>query len=172
MLLMIVDAESNGLYGEILSVAAIVLDERFTEIDRFYGERELSQIDDPDPWVKENVLPLFNQEHVFPDEAELLEDFWDFWMKYQGRVMAMADVSYPVEANLFRKCIEKNLAERSFSGPFPLLDLSTFLLAKGYNPLLERQLLIDNPMGERHNALVDVRVAGAIWKKLNQRITK
>lgn len=168
MLLMIVDAESNGLYGEILSVAAIVLDEQFVEVDSFYAERDLSKIESLDPWVKENVVPLFKQEHVCPGEVELLEHFWDFWLPYQGRVRAIADVTYPVEANLFRKCIEKNLAERSFLGPFPLLDLSTFLLAKGYDPLVDRHLLIDNPIGDQHNALVDVRVAGAIWKKLNQ----
>lgn len=168
MFLMIVDAESNGLYGEILSVAAIVLDDQYLEIDCYYAERDLSRIETIDPWVTENVVPLFNQEHVYQSEAELLEHFWGFWMKYQGQVTAMADVSYPVEANLFRKCIEKNLPERRFLGPFPFLDLSTFLLAKGYDPLVDRQRLIDQPIGEQHNALVDVRVAGKIWKKLNQ----
>ena len=168
MLIIIVDAESNGLYGEILSVAAIVLDDQYHEIDCYYAERDLSRIEIVDPWVTENVVPLFNQELVYQSEAELLEHFWGFWMQYQGQAMTMADVTYPVEVNLFRKCVEKNLSERKFLGPFPLLDLSTFLMAKGYDPLVDRQCLIDYPIGDQHNALVDVRVTGAIWKKMNQ----
>lgn len=66
--LFIVDAETDGLYGKFLSVAALSTDEDGNFDDYFYGA-----VSDPtvtSDWVKENVVPhLKNAERFYTTEA-------------------------------------------------------------------------------------------------------
>ena len=70
-----------------------------------------------------------------------------------------------VECTVFYRCILENEKERGPEGPFPLLDLSSILIAKGIDPLAERTQLIDMQEKKMHNALTDVEVSIQIWKK-------
>lgn len=167
MNIFIVDAETNGLYGEILSIGAMVVDENFIEMDYFYGEVVLEKEEKYDFWVLNNVVPYLKNENPFENEFELLEKFWEFWLKYRETAYCLADVAYPVEMGVFKKCIEVNENERRFMGPFPLLDLSSFLLAKGYDPLVNRLTLIEQEKLNQHHALDDVKMTLEIWRMLN-----
>lgn len=161
-----VDAETHGLYGSFLSVAAMVTDEEGEELERFYGAIELGEVEVTDPWVREHVLPYLSQaERFFPTEGELLDAFWDFWMKHREAAECIADVAYPVEARLFRRCVEKRLPESNFLGPFPLYDLSTLLRAKGLPPLAERTSLVREKR-VAHDAMNDVKMLAELWNRL------
>ena len=161
----IVDAETDGLYGTFLSIAVLVTDENGTEQDHFYGALRISADNLNSKWVKENVYPsLGNAERMYDTEQELLNAFWDCWMKYREKCICIADVPYPVEARLFMRCVMNNLTEREFLGPYPLFDLSSVLAAVGIDPDADRKELACLNL-VRHDAMDDVRMTEAIWRK-------
>lgn len=159
-----VDAETDGLYGRFLSVAALVCDEQGEELEQFSCRWDFTEADIESPWVRENVLPLLADEQILPTEEDMLEAFWRFYKK-QGEVLCIGDVIYPVECRLFEKCVRLDQEARAFEGPYPLLDLSSMLYARGIDPLKDRLELAGTDGLARHNALDDVRMSHAIWKK-------
>ena len=161
-----VDAESDGLYGAFLSVAAMVTDDAGAELDCFYASVNISCEQIHSEWVKENVYPdLKNAEAFFDTEAELLDAFWSFWMKHREDSACIAYVQYPVECRLFTRCVMKNEMERAFLGPFPLYDLSTLLAARGFPFNPDMQALSGLNL-RAHDAMNDVRMMAAVWNRL------
>lgn len=170
----IVDAETNGLYGSFLSVAAQVYDAEWNLIEEFYGARKIKTEEEINPWVEANVLPfLYTDAKVYDEESELLETFWQFWIKYRQveNLRCVADVPYPVESRLFLRCVEQNREERMFLGPFPLYDMETILASAGEELLADRIKLLEETAGckeselVRHCALDDVRITALLLKK-------
>lgn len=160
---MFVDAETDGLYGQILSIAAIVADENGNECEHFYIKQKISLSEIQDEWVREHVYPILGDAPEYDTEDALLDAFWEFYVIHPN-CFVIADVPYPVECLLFHKCVMKNEMNRKNLAPFPLMDLSSMLLAKGIDPLKNRcELLGKTEM--MHNALTDVRVALEIFKK-------
>ena len=101
----------------------------------------------------------------FDIELEMLEAFWSFWMKHSLDSVCIAYVQYPVECRLFLRCVMKNEEERAFLGPFPLYDLSTLLVAKGYAFDVDMRVLSDMNL-DAHDAMNDVRMMAAVWNRL------
>ena len=165
---MFIDAETDGLYGSVLSVASIVCDEEGRQVDSFYGFLDCHSDEIKDDWVKEHVYPYLKQDgnnsYEYKSEKEMLSAFWSFY-RNSGECYCIGDVIYPVEAHLMRRCVEMDLNERIFQGPFPFLDLSSMLYAKGIDPNIERRQLVDCSKYRLHNALDDVRMSIDIWKK-------
>lgn len=162
-----VDAESDGLYGAFLSVAAMVTDEAGAEFDRFYAAVRIPRDRIGSQWVRENVYPdLKNAETFFDTESEMLEAFWNFWMKHRADSVCISYVQYPVECRLFARCVAVNEAERVFLGPFPLYDLSTLLVARGYPFNADMQTLSGLNL-KSHDAMNDVRMMAAVWNRLS-----
>ncbi len=162
----IVDAETDGLYGSFLSVAALVTTSEGEQADLFYGAVSPDLLQVRSEWVKKNVLPYISAAHTFfSSEDELLRAFWDFWMKHRETSVCIADVCYPVEARLFSRCVQMSPEEREFQGPFPLLDLSTLLLARGIPVDTSRKELTSLSLVQ-HDALNDARITEDIWRKL------
>jgi hypothetical protein len=56
-------------------------------------------------------------------------------MQYRERSLAISFVGVPVEARLFRECIEDDSETRKYQGPYPLHDLATIFLMNGLDPL-------------------------------------
>ena len=159
-----VDAETDGLYGDFLSVAVLVTDDCGEETDRFYAAVEAPEV--RSAWVRENVLPsLTNAEELVPNEQALLERFWRFWLKHREQAVCIADVACPVEARLFAKCVEAELPQREFLGPFPIYDLATLLAARGIDFDTDRRRLSGLDL-RQHDAMDDVRMMAAIWNLL------
>lgn len=161
-----VDAECDGLYGAFLSVAAMVTDENGRELDRFYVSVRANESDIQTDWVREHVLPyLANADEIVNTEDELLDSFWEFWMKHRESAVCIAYVQYPVEARLFSQCVMKAPEERTFLGPYPLYDLSTLLVARGLDPDQNMAELSGMELTE-HDAMNDVRMMAKVWEKL------
>lgn len=161
-----VDAETDGLYGAFLSVAAIVTDEKGEELDRFYGAVRVTQEDISTPWVRENVFPsLARAETFYETEHALLESFWQFWLRYREQAACVTHVPYPVESRLFLSCVTKDPREREFLAPFPMYDLATLLRSKGLDFHGELPLLSGMEL-KPHDAMNDVRMMAALWRKL------
>ena len=166
--LFFVDAETDGLYGKFLSVAALVTDVTGVQIDSFYAAVNVEYEDIASAWVKENVFEsLCNAYKFFDDEKSLLEDFWAFWMKHREKSECVAYVQYPVESRLFSTCVMQNISEREFLAPFPLYDLSTLLVASGYDFDCDMQSLsgLDIVI---HDAMNDVKMMSEVWRKLRR----
>ena len=169
-----VDAETDGLYGSFLSVAAIVLDDMGKEVADFYGT-----IMDPEKhvsvqWVRDNVLPYLNDPvrsdgDYYASEQDLIEAFYSFYTEYAD-CDVIADVPVPVEARLFIKAVGNDIKGREFKAPFPLMDLSSMLYIKGYSPHVERRTVVDCDDLRLHNSFDDVRMSIRIWKKLKGEI--
>ncbi len=165
--LVFIDVETDGLYGGFLTAALIATDLEGNELERaYYGIRK-DKMKIKEPWVMENVLPKLGEYEPCEDENELLEKSWNFWLRYQEEAYAVCDVGYPVEARFIGACVGQDVTANAMKAPFPLLDLSSLIYAKGYDPLINREELIQEHCPNLvHNALYDVEVSIHIWKKL------
>ena len=164
--LFFIDAETDGLYGPPISVGVIVTDHFCRGIERAYYGIDKEKLEVHDPWVRENVLPILGNYENVKDENELLEKVWELWDKYRDKAYAVADVAFPVEMGIFQKAVKAAPDDRKFNGPYPFIDISGILLARGIDPLTERKSLINmNSKDKQHNALFDVEMSVEIWKK-------
>lgn len=133
---MVFDVESIGLHGEGYAVGYVVI-RGGKEVDSNCNACLPSSINsdyhqqDMD-WVEKNIPPI-SADHM--NASQVREAFWqrwDFW-KRRGALLA-ADCAWPVEAGFLRDCIANDL-DRRWDGPYPLLEVSTMLLAAGMDPL-------------------------------------
>ncbi len=161
-----VDAETDGLYGKFLSVAAFVTDAQGKSQDSFYGAIMVNTANIKTDWVKENVCPyLKNANLFFDDEAALLEAFWKFWLKHRENSECVAYVPFPVESRLFSTCVMLNVEERQFLAPFPLYDLATLLESKKINFNSDMQQLSSMSL-QQHDAMDDARMMAEVWHQI------
>lgn len=164
--LFFIDAETDGLYGTFLTVGIYVMSEKGEEIDRAYYGIKRDNMHVSEPWVIKNVLPILGSYEECEEEEELLEKVWSLWEEYWEYAYAVADVQYPVECRLFEKCVQKDLQNRMYKAPFPLLDVSSILWANGIDPLEERKKLLENVQKNQHNALDDAIMSAEIIRTL------
>lgn len=169
--LFFIDAEADGLYGGFISAAIVITTANCLELERYYYGICQENLQVQEPWVRENVLPVMGCYTPCEDEEELLERVWALWEKHRENAYAVGDVIYPVEARLFSECVRRDRHKRASLAPFPLLDLSAMLYAKGISPLEERRKLAgDAGPGRRHNALEDVLMSIAVYKRISERV--
>lgn len=156
------DVESVGLHGEGFQVGAVVVDEFGQELSNcfFACPPKMAQgTAEGLKWVNENV-PKLCTIHETPKQVR--NDFWRFWMgwKEQGALL-VADCAWPVEARFLRDCVLDKSEEREWQGPYPLIDLSAILLAKGDDPLSKFDRL-PSELPE-HNPVKDARQSARIF---------
>lgn len=164
-----VDAETDGLYGPVWAIGAVVLDDHGAEVAWFAGQLNPDVV--TDPWVRENIVPVVDLPRL-PTRQKLLNDFWWFWMEYREGALAVADFGAPVEAGLFRACVSLSKKERTFQGPHPLHELGTALLLAGLDPDCDRRELCGRPDLVRHNPVDDAMMAGLCWQVAVEKIER
>ena len=152
MLYLSFDAESDGLYGPVFAIGAVVMDDAGEIRDEFSGIAAVESVGDS--WVQENCLPFLRDLPVYTTREALYEAFWGFCMKYRETAVFVSDVPVPVEAGLLRACVERELPQRNFLAPFPLIDVASVLFAAGIDPHADRQQLAGMD-GRRHHPLDD-----------------
>ncbi|MCR5782219.1 MAG: hypothetical protein K6G90_05720 [Clostridia bacterium] len=167
MSLFFVDAETDGLYGAFLSIAALAADDDGKETDRFCASVRIKKEDIQSRWVRQNVFPyLENADLRFNDQADMLTAFWNFWIRHRNNeTRCVAYVQYPVETRLFEECVRFDLPERALLAPFPIYDLSTLLCARGYGFDIDLQEFSGLKLTS-HDAMNDVLMTAAVWNKL------
>lgn len=170
-----VDAEVDGLYGRAFSIAVTVRKDGH-EIAAFSGRIGDEHV--TNEWVRGNVLPALGDMKVtHSSSVELEEAFWSFWLSQKDGATVIAHCGSPVESGLFRRCAWRDLATRSFQGPFPLHELATLLLAAGEDPLsadkyVKRYGLAVPFDGVAHHPMYDAVVAAVVWEHLCSRLLK
>lgn len=128
-----IDAETVGLYGEPFAVGYTVYNAQGVELESNYmscpSKNAKGTLSDRE-WVEKNVVPHLPKEYDCETPQELCEKVYTTWMdlkrKYKD-IITIADCGYPVESRLFSRAIENN-EERTFTGPFPLHEVSTALM--------------------------------------------
>jgi hypothetical protein len=155
------DAETDGLYGAPWAVGACVLDAEGRIAASFAGQLDAAVV--TDSWVRENVVPVVDLPR-YPDRSTLLDAFWSFWMEYRDDVLCVADFGAPVEAGLFRACVELDPAARMWNGPYPLHELGTALLVAGFDPDVDRREMSGRPDLAPHDPLADAVASGLCWR--------
>lgn len=168
------DAEVDGLYGPAFAIAAVIREDG-REVVRFVGRAPDSLV--KDEWVRKNVLPaLVGMAVTHISSVELEESFWAFWEAQKAGAVAIAHCGSPVESGLFRRCVERAPAERTFAGPFPLHEVGTILFALGEDPTSVdaylKKYALDVPFeGVTHHPLYDARAASVVWEHALARVT-
>ena len=128
------DLETNGLHGQAFAVGAVVVDAKGQVLDKFIGRTEISgRVDD---WVKENVLPVIEDMPVnYKSYDELKETFWQWYLNTMDESdYILVNNGYPVEYRFLLDCQEVDIDERYWQHPFPILDLTSLLVAMGEKP--------------------------------------
>lgn len=132
------DVESVDLHGEGFAVGGgVYLENGAAQYEfRFACPIDSAKGDDEGrEWVKKNT-PVLEVTHHNP--LGIRDAFWSEWIKaktaYPGVVMA-ADCGWPVEARFVCACINDDPVSRRWNGPYPLLEISSVIMAVGKVPL-------------------------------------
>ena len=157
---MVFDVESVGLHGQGFAVGFVVIKDG-AEVDNglFACEQEKT-VDDAGhlppnhggdrKWVAENIPVLGKLSSPFV----VHEKFWAVWQEWKskGAVLA-ADCAWPVEGRFLNACVDIATDLRRWDGPYPLIEISTLLLAAGFDPMepfprRDDELPIHNPLAD------------------------
>lgn len=162
-----IDAESNGLGGRAFAVA-LTLNDGDTEVDSAVFRCPIRE--DVDEWVADNVLPALTD---LPEDlrgySELLGEAYLTIKTWGGKATPLiAHVAWPVEARLLLDVYDDG--DHIWEGPYPLIDVASVLLARGYDPLTVDAYLADHgiaaPDGSPHHPLYDARAAARCYAHL------
>lgn len=161
-----VDAETDGLYGPVWAIGAVVYDPNSDGdgvIDAFEAQIDPAE-HVTNQWVRDNIVPVVDLPRL-PDRPALLEAFWAFWERYRDSTLCLADFGAPVEAGLFRACIERDLDTRQWRGPYPLHELGSVLAAGRVDPDVDRREYAEAPHLIPHNPVDDAVAAVLCWRR-------
>lgn len=135
---MVFDVESVGLHGEGFAVGYVVVDTNSNKPSQFIGERLLvcpptyaTGNDGGRKWIAGNVPDMPLNCSTPRDVRTQFWAHWELWREQGARLLA--DCAWPVEARFLAQCVDDDSA-RTLGGPYPLLDLSSILLAYGMDP--------------------------------------
>jgi hypothetical protein len=165
------DVESIGLHGEAYAVAGGVYFEDGT-VDKeseflFCCEPIVAWgMDNDRAWVEKNI-PRLEPTHSVPKEVR--EAFWNAWIQakksYPEIVMA-GECVWPVETGFLTSCVADDPIAREWSGPYPLHEIASVMVAAGMDPM-ETYDRLESEM-PKHNPLADARQSSrllceALW---------
>lgn len=125
------DLETNNLHGQPFAIGALVIDGHGTVHDSFTARCPIAgELDD---WVKANVLPVIkDMAQTHGSYEDMREAFWRWYRAAEpASDYVLVSNGYPVEYRFLIDCQEASLEERYWQHPFPILDLTSILLAKG-----------------------------------------
>lgn len=159
--LFVFDVESIGLRGDAFAVAFVVatgseiLVRHTLAIDR----RMASGTADDRAWCERNIPDIPAN---CSSSYDLRVQFWSAWktFKENGAIMC-ADVAWPVEAKFLLECA--TLDGNEHHGPYPLVDISSIMLAAGMDPMashdrLPEEMPVHDPLADAtqsHRLLVE-----------------
>lgn len=159
-----VDCETDGLYGDIWSVGAAVIDPETQTMQLWYGLIDTACVQDQ--WVRENIVSLVDFPPNFETREDMLNGFWAFWMQYREDSICVADFGTPVEAGLFRACVALDPDNRTWEGPYPMHELGTALLLNAIDVDVNRREMAGRDDLVQHHPVHDAIAAALCWLKI------
>lgn len=136
----IFDVESIGIHGQAFAVAGGVYDTEGNTLHEFayhcHPERADGHFSDRE-WVMANVSHSTASIRKI-DPRGIRSSFWREWLdakaKWQGIAMAV-ECGWPVEARFLNACIDDDQGARNWSGPYPMHEIASIMLAAGLDPM-------------------------------------
>lgn len=167
--LIIIDVESNGLYGQPFCVGAVLMDQGGRILSQFLGRCGIDQVEDA--WVLKHVLPALEINENYPNLNGLEKGFIQWFVSVHGEdrltPRVIVDMGFPVDGGfLYRLGIRKDVHGERWqeTAPYPLYDLGSILAGLGIDPDIDRQEfagpLIGVSRGAKHNPLWDAELTG------------
>ncbi len=157
-LFFIFDVESVGLHGEGYAYGFVVVDEYGIELDagRCSCDPAAAEGDASGRnWIAKNCPDIPVSEPTPKAVRCRFADEWEDWQKH-GAVM-VADCPWPVESRFLSDCIR----DLQMSGPYPLIDVASVVLASGRDPVATFDRL-ENEL-PKHDPLADARQSARIF---------
>ncbi len=163
-----IDVESTSLRGVGFAFGAIVRQGgQVVGEDALLSEEGAAQSGD---WVRENVLPHLGDLPRVGTQDGLYEAFWSLYSGVRAAATKFAlvgDNIWPVEAAFLHATHDwamQNAGAGEFDGPYMPVDITSVLLALGYNPDLPRSEAAEalGVTGPKHNPVVDARQSMAV----------
>lgn len=152
------DAETDGLFGPVFAIGAVVMNQNQEILDQFTGVFSGEPI--VDPWVRANCLPVPEDFQAYSSREALLNAFWNFYARHREDCTILADTPFPVEAGLLRACIDLDPQNRMQLSPYPVIDAASVFFAKGLDSDTDR-MEFSGYIGRKHDPLADA-IASAI----------
>ena len=178
------DAETDGLWGGIFAIGAVVMEDgKVTQ--QFYGSYPANIKSD---WAKGNVLPSLPAS-THNTYFSMLSAFAEFYNAHREGATQVVHMGYIVEAHLLREMFDFNLIGE-WDGPFPLHDLATALECAKQDETSQDKFFQDNggmpsgaptPVafgqimdslpgkGQVHHPTFDAYVTAWCWNRLFQK---
>ena len=152
---MVFDVESIGLHGEGFAVGYVVVtaDGERVGARHFACSPDLATGDtDGRDWIAENCPEIVPN---CDSPSRVRNRFWQSWLSWkdQGAVL-VADCAWPVEARFLAACVDDNPVMNSWTGPYPLHELASIMMAAGMDPMATYDRLPDEP---QHDPLGDAK---------------
>jgi hypothetical protein len=133
---MVFDVESIGLHGEGWAVGYQIVDATGVQFSRaryVCPPSEARGGEEGRIWVAANCPPM---QPNCETPKDVRDGFWRDWVRWKnlGAVL-VADCQWPVEARFLIACIDDAPDERGWSGPYPMHELASFMVAAGMDPM-------------------------------------
>ena len=154
------DAETDGLYGDVWAIGAVVQDGAKQKV--FAGQ--IDPIGVQNEWARQNVVPFVSLPG-YPSARALRDAFWAFWLEHREGAICIADFGSPVESGLFRVCVADDPEARQWLGPYPLHEVGTALLCAGIDPDVDRREFSQLSGLINHNPVDDALASLATWER-------
>jgi len=167
-----IDVESNGLYGQPFCVGAVEMDWGGRVLRGLISRCPLDEVEDD--WVKENVLPSLKEVSLCVADLSGLQDHFISWLKEvmngygeSDRPIVLVDAGFPVDCGFlygaFRSIARSHEEDVQRYSPYPVVDLSSILAARGIDPDVSRNEYASYLLGGRgmmkHHPLFDAEVS-------------
>jgi hypothetical protein len=169
--MVVLDIESWGLHGGALAAGWVVVNNKGEEAaegliwcNAYPGNAAKEDTE----WVHNNI-PLLDPRAKCFSPKDMRNRFWNIWRMWKGQGCSLwVDCGWPVEDRFLAKCVDDDLENRKWDGPYPLHEIATLRAIAGFDPLgtFERR---DNELPQ-HNPLHDARQSARLLVEAIQRI--
>lgn len=167
--LIIIDIESNGLYGQPFCVGAVRMDLGGRVLDRFIGRCPLDEVEDD--YVLKNVVPAIRDIERTHEIIEDLEAAFIDWyaeaINPDREVRTIVDCGFPVDCKFLHELGKRRDDHGDLwrlLAPYPLYDLASVLAGLGVDPLVSREEfaapLVGVARGRPHDPCWDAEISG------------
>lgn len=158
--LIIIDVESNGLWGQPFAVGAVRMTSGGRVIRSFGMRCNIDEV--PDEWIINNEIEeMLEKLPKVDDTKELMAEFMG-WYSEEGDRNTFVDTGFPVDCR-FLDLMRIDPGWQAYS-PYPLYDISSIIMAAGEPPNVDRleyaKELIGEKRGAAHDPLWDAELSG------------
>lgn len=156
----VIDVESNGLYGQPFCVGAVVMDPGGRVLEDFIGRCPIDEV--LEDFVEEKVVPALDGAGVKEDMKDLehLQTTFISWRAgLPKQYLTYVDVGFPVDVGFLRGLykVDRKQGSNLWHPPYPLLDVASQLAAFGTDPLISREEYAKDLIGTRRGVAHDPR---------------